>query len=86
MLQTLLNGVTGRVNVIVQEFQDEIVPGVGYREVLRENFIESFVLALFRWCVQLKEILERFELNLKEIRTRHRVPYGSEINSLIISV
>ena len=34
MLQTLLDGVTGRVNVIVQKFQDEIVPGIGYGEVL----------------------------------------------------
>jgi hypothetical protein len=86
MLQTLFDSVTGRVNIIVQKFQFVIVPGIGDGEILRKNFVESLVLAFLRWCVQLEEILERLELYLKEIRTRHRVPYGSEINSLIISV
>ena len=58
MLQTLFNSIAGRVNVIVQKFQNKVVSSVRYRKVLREHLVETFVLAFLWRGVQLKEILE----------------------------
>ena len=59
LLQTFVNGIAGRVDEIVQKFQNEIVPGVGDWEVLLENSIQAFVLSVFRRRTQLKKVLER---------------------------
>ena len=52
-LQTLVNGVTGRVDIVIQELKDEIVTCIGDREVLGEHLIQAVVLAFLRRSVQL---------------------------------
>ena len=47
-LQTLFDAVAGRINVIVQEFQDEVVAGVSDGEVLGEHLVQAIVLTQFR--------------------------------------
>ena len=42
LLETLLNGVSGWVDAIVEEFESEIVPRVAYGEILIEDPEESF--------------------------------------------
>jgi hypothetical protein len=66
--QTLLYAVSGRVDVIVQKLQYEVVAGVCDREILCKHLIESLVLTAFRRSIELQEIAERFELHLQKIR------------------
>ena len=78
-LQTLLDGVAGRIDVIVQEFENEVVARVGNGEILCEHFVETLVVSLFRRGVKLQEVLERLELHLEEIGVRKRVLYRRKI-------
>ncbi len=78
-LQTLLDGVTGRVDVIVEEFEYEVVTGVRDGEILGEHLVESLVVPFFGRGVELQEVLERLELNLEEIRVRKRILYRGKI-------
>ena len=57
-LQTLFDGVSGRVDVIIQELQNEIVARIGNRKVLCEHLIKTVVLAFLGGSIQLKEILK----------------------------
>ena len=82
-LQTLLDGVAGRVDIIVQELQNEIVASVRDGEVLAEDFVESVVLAEFRWSIQLEEVLERLQLHLQEIGIRHRILDRCKIDTVV---
>ena len=52
-LETLVNGVTRRVDIVIQELKDEVVARVADREVLREHLIETVILAFLRRSVQL---------------------------------
>ena len=52
-LQTLVNGVTGRVDIVIQELKNEIITCVGDREVLCEHLIQAVVLAFLRRSIQL---------------------------------
>ena len=67
-VQTFVDAVAGRVDEIVYEFEDEVVPGVGDGENLLEYFEQSFITAVFRCGVQLEEVLERLQLYLQERR------------------
>ncbi len=67
-LKTLIYGVTRRINIIIQEFKDKIIPCVRYREILCEDLIKSFLLPFLRWSIKLQEILERLKLHFQEIR------------------
>ena len=67
-LQTLLDGVTGRVDIVIQELKDEIVARIGDREVLGEHLIQTVVHAFLRRSVQLQEVLERLKLYIQEVR------------------
>jgi hypothetical protein len=53
-----LNGIPGRVDEIVLEFEHKIVPGVGYGEILIKYFVQSFPGSVLGIRFQLKEILE----------------------------
>ena len=66
-LHTLLDGVAGGVNEIIQELQIEDVPGIGDGEVFLENPVEAFVCPVFGRRFQLEELLERLKLNLEKI-------------------
>jgi hypothetical protein len=50
-LQALVNGVTGRVDIVIQELKDEVITRVGDREVLGEHLIQTVVLAFLRRSV-----------------------------------
>ena len=52
-LQTLVNGVAGRVDIVIQELKHEVITRVGDREVLGEHLIQTVVLAFLRRSVQL---------------------------------
>ena len=58
-LQTFVNGVTGRVDIVIQELKDEIITCVGDREVLCEHLIQTVILAFLRRSIQLQEVFER---------------------------
>ena len=58
-LQTLINGVARRINIIIQELKNEIITCVGDREVLCEHLIQAVILAFLRRSVQLQEVFER---------------------------
>ena len=57
-LQTLVDSVAGRVDIVIQELKNEIVSCVGDREVLGEHLIQAVVLTFLRRSVQLQEVLE----------------------------
>ena len=80
-LQTLLYRVTGRVDVIIQEFKNEIVPGVRNREILCKNLVETLVISFFRRSVKLKEIFKRLQLHLEKIGVRQRIFHRCEIHT-----
>jgi hypothetical protein len=84
--QTLFDGIARRVDIIVQEFQHEIVTRIRDGEVLREDLVQAVVLAKLGRSIQLEEILERLQLHFQEIGIGHRILYGSKINSLINSI
>jgi len=44
--ETLVLAVTGRIHVIIDEFQHEVVTRIGYREVLHEHLVQPFVFAV----------------------------------------
>jgi hypothetical protein len=56
----LLNGITGRIDEIIQELQDKIISGIGDREVLGENLIKPLADPVLRIGLQLEKILEGF--------------------------
>jgi hypothetical protein len=58
-LQALFDAIARRIDVIIQEFQLEIVASVRNREILGEHLIQTIVLSLLRWRVQLQEVVER---------------------------
>ena len=58
-LQALIDGVTGRVNIVIQELKNKVVTRVGDREVLCEHLIQTVILAFLRRSVQLEEVFER---------------------------
>ena len=59
-VQTLLDGVAGRIYIVVQELQDEIIARVGNREIFRKNLIKPLVISFFRRRLQLEKVAERF--------------------------
>ena len=58
-LQTLVDGVAGRVDIVIQELKNEVITRVGDREVLGEHLIQTVILAFLRRSVQLQEVFER---------------------------
>ena len=83
-LEALLDRVAGRVDIIVDKLQDEVVPGIGDGEILLEHLVEPLVLAVLGGGVHLEKIPERFKLHLQQIRVGHPVPDCGEANSLLL--
>ena len=83
-LQTLLNRVAGRVNVIIDKLQNEVVPGVRDREVLLEDLVQPLVFTILGRRVHLEEVTERFELHLQQIGIRHPILHGGEALSNVV--
>ena len=57
-LKALLDSVARRINVVVQELQDEVITSVCNREVLCENLVQTIILTILWWGIQLKEVAE----------------------------
>src|SRR5664279_5458365 len=57
-LHTLFNGVTGRIDEVVQEFQHENVPRIGDREIFLEHFEQAFYITLVRCGFQLEKLFK----------------------------
>ena len=82
-LQTLIDAVTGSFDVVVEEFEHEVVACVSDGEVLRKDFEKTIVLTQLIGSVQLEKFPEGFQLHVKEVRIRHRIVYRSEIDSIV---
>ena len=57
-LQTLLDRVTGRIDIVVDELKYEIIAGIGDGEILLEHFVEALGLSILGRSVHLEEIAE----------------------------
>jgi hypothetical protein len=82
-LQTLLDGITWAVDVIVKKFKNKVVTSILDREVLGEHFVESFLTSLFGRGVHLEEVVETLQLDFQEVRKRHLLLDGSKVDSLV---
>ena len=82
-LETFIDGVTGRIDIVVEELEHEIITRVCDREVLSEHLVQTVVLTLLRRRVKLKEIAERLQLHVQEIREWVRIRYACEIDSVV---
>ena len=78
-LDALLDGIAGRIDIIIQEFEFEIVTRVRDGEILLEDFEEAFVQTVVGVGLNLEEILERLDLDIEEIRVI-KFSYRREIN------
>ena len=79
--QTFSDGVARGVDVIIEEFEDEIVSRVSDGEIFLENLEEAFVLTVVGIGFQLEEILERLQLNIEEVGIFERFLNGREVDS-----
>ena len=75
----LLNWITRRINIIIQEFEFEIVSRVRDRKILLEDFEETLVQTVVGVGLNLEEIFERLYLDIKKIRIV-KLSYRREIN------
>ena len=85
-LQAFINGIAGRVDIIIEELKHEVVARIGDGEVLSKHLIQAIVLALLWWSVKLEEITEGFQLHVEEIRKRIRILDAGKIYSVINNV
>ena len=57
-LQTLLDRVARRVDIVVDELQNEIVPGIRNGEILLKHLIQPLVFTIFGRGVHLEKVPE----------------------------
>ena len=65
---TLLNGLTRRIDIIIQEFKFEIVSRIRDGKILFEDFVQAFVQTVVGIGFNLEEVFERLDLNVEKIR------------------
>ena len=82
-LQTLFDRVAGRIDIVVDEFQYEIVPGIRDGEILLKHLVQPLVLTVLGRGIHLEEVTERFELYLQQIRVGHPIFHRREADSLL---
>ncbi len=80
-LKTFVYSVAGRIDIVVEKLEYEIVASVGYWEILCKNLVEAFVLSVFRRRVELQEVTERLELNFQKIRIWQRILHSAEVHT-----
>src|SRR5690606_4905378 len=56
-----------RVDVVVEKFEYENVPGIGDGKILLKHFVQSLIEPVFRSRFQLEEFLKGFQLDLQKI-------------------
>ena len=57
-LQTLLNRVAGRVDIVVDELQNEVVPGIRDGEIFLKDLVKALVLTVFGRSIHLEKVPE----------------------------
>ena len=65
---TLLYGITGRINVIIQEFKFKIISRICDGEVLLEDLEQALIEAIVGVGLYLEKVFERLDLNVEKIR------------------
>ena len=82
-LEALLDRITRRVDIVVDELQNEIVSGIGNGKILLKHLIQPLVLTILGRGVHLEKIPERFKLYLQQVGIRHPVLDCRKANSLL---
>lgn len=77
-INTLLDGIAGRIDVIIQEFEFEIVSRIGDREILLENLVKAFIQAVVGIGLDLEKVFEGLNLDIQKIGV-FKFSYRSEI-------
>ena len=67
-LDAFFDAVTWRVDEVVQEFENELVPRIGDRKVLVEHLEESLGIPVLRLGFQLEKLAERAKLDVEKVR------------------
>ena len=80
-LKTFCDCIARGIDVVIEEFELEVVAGIRNREVFGENPVEALVGTLFRRSVELEEVAERLELYLQKVRIRERALYSGKVNA-----
>src|SRR5690606_28480052 len=78
---TFIDRVTRRIDKIIQKLKDEDVPGIRNWKILLKHTKKPLIVALVRRCLQLKEILERLQLDSKQIRRIGNIVYFCEVDT-----
>ena len=55
---TLFNCVSGRIDIIIEEFEYEIVSCICNWKIFRKDFKKSFFLSVFGGCPKLEKLTE----------------------------
>ena len=82
-LKTFLYSITRRINEIIQKLKHEVVAGIRYGKVFGEHLVQTIILALLGWSIQLQEVFEGLQLHVEKIRIGIRIMHAGEINSVI---
>ena len=77
--KTLVDGVTGRIDIIVEKFEDKVVTGVGDGEILCKDLVQTFVFTFLGGGVELQKVFERFQLHFEEIGIWKRILDRSKV-------
>ena len=84
--KAFLYGVLRRIDEIVDEFELVIVPRIFDREDLLENLVKTLVTPVLRGSLELEKVLERLQLNFKQVRIFKENFRGRERDSLCCSL
>src|SRR5690606_17933210 len=78
---TFLDGISWWIYEIIQKLKHKLVSGIGNGKIFHEGIVETFIPPFVGFGLKLEKILERFDLNVQEIRVFRYVLSGCEINS-----
>ena len=67
-MHTFVDGISRRVNEIIEEFQIEDVPCIGNWEIFLKYAVKTLVDAIVWRGFQLEVFLERLQLDFEEVR------------------
>src|SRR5258705_12853762 len=65
---TLFDGITGRVDKIIKEFQHENVAGIRDRKIFFEHPEQTFNISFIRGCFQLEKFFKGLNLDVEQVR------------------
>ena len=77
--ETLLDCITRRIDIVIQELKYIVVAGIHDGEVFRKHLVKALIISFFGRSVKLQEILERLELHLEKVRVRKGILYRGKI-------